>query len=462
MKLYNTLTKQLETFTPKNNDMVTMYTCGPTVYHYAHIGNLRAYIFEDVLEKGLNYIGYNVKRCMNITDVGHMTSDSDDGDDKMLKGAKRENKTVYEIAEYYTNQFYSDINKLNIKKPEIIKPASKEIEIYIKIIEKLLEQGYAYKSNNNIYFDIKKAKDYYKLSGIKEEDLKIAVREDVKEDTNKKNSSDFGLWFTSSKFENQDMKWESPFGFGYPGWHIECTGIAIKYLGEYLDIHCGGIDNIFPHHTNEIAQSEAYLGHKWCEFWIHGEHLSDKTGKMSKSKGDFLTLKILEEKGFDPIIYRMFCLLSHYRNNLVFTYENLTQVQNQYNKLKNKINLLEEDDVIDEYIIEIYLNKFKEAIKNDLNTSLMITYIYDILKEETSNSTKLKVIKSYNQVLSLNLFKQTKVSADLHHHIMEQINLRNNYKNTKEYKKADEIREKLLKENIIIKDTKEGTIYEVK
>ena len=259
MNLYNTLTRKIEKFIPNNPEAVKMYTCGPTVYHYAHIGNLRSYIMEDVLEKALNYIGYNVIRCMNITDVGHLTSDSDSGEDKMLKGAKREHKTVMEIADMYTKAFFNDCEKLNIKKPQHI----------------------------------------------------------VK-DLGKKNQSDFVLWFTKSKFDAQELKWESPWGLGYPGWHIECSGISISVLGEYLDIHCGGVDNIFPHHTNEIAQSEGYLGHKWCNYWFHIEHLNDETGKMSKSKGDFLTLSLLEEKGYKPIHYRFFCLQSHYRKQLLF------------------------------------------------------------------------------------------------------------------------------------------------
>ena len=263
MNIYNTLTKQQEKFTPNEEGVVRMYTCGPTVYHYAHIGNLRTYIFEDILDKGLEYLGYEVLRCMNITDVGHMENDADIGEDKMLKSAKREHKSVYEVADFYTKAFFNDASKLNIRIPSIIEKATDNIDFYIQMIEKLLQDGYAYKSNGNVYFDITKANNYYKLSGKNEADLKVGVREGVEEDRNKKNPGDFGLWFTSSKFDNQAMRWDSPWGVGYPGWHIECSGISIKNLGEYLDIHCGAVDNIFPHHTNEIAQSEAYVGHKW-------------------------------------------------------------------------------------------------------------------------------------------------------------------------------------------------------
>ena len=466
MRLYNTLTKKIEEFTPYNKNEVTLYTCGPTVYHFAHIGNLRTYIFEDILEKGLEYLGYNVKRCMNITDVGHMSSDADTGEDKMLKGAKREHKTVYEIADFYTKAFFDDSAKLNIRKPAIIKKASDQIDMYVKMIEKLLKEDYAYISNGNVYFDISKAKDYYQLSGKNPDELIIGAREDVELDKYKRNPYDFGLWFTVSKFENQDMRWDSPWGIGYPGWHIECSGISIKYLGEYLDIHCGGVDNIFPHHTNEIAQSEAYLGHKWCNYWLHGEHLNDATGKMSKSKGEFLTVSLLENKGYDPLAYRFFCLQSHYRNQLVFSYDALDIASNTYTKLKNKVKNIKENanGEINKEIVNNYQNKFKEAIENDLNTSLMLTCLYDILKEDVNNNTKLEIIKSFDNVLSLDLLeeKEKTIDEELVKYIEEQIAKRNLAKQNKDYETADKIRKELEEKNIIIKDTREGTIYEVR
>jgi cysteinyl-tRNA synthetase len=464
MKLYNTLSKSIEEFIPYNENMVTMYTCGPTVYHYAHIGNLRTYIFEDILEKGLNYLGYNVKRCMNITDVGHLTSDADSGEDKMEKGAKRENKTVYEIADFYTNAFLTDMDKLNIKRPEIIQKASEQIDMYIKMIEKLLEKGYAYIANNNVYFDISKAHDYFKLSGRNMEEQNLAVRDDVEVDKFKKNPFDFVLWFTTSKFSNHAMKWDSPWGIGYPGWHIECSGISIKYLGEYLDIHCGGVDNIFPHHTNEIAQSEGYLGHKWCNYWLHGEHLNDQEGKISKSKGEFLTVSLLESKGYNPLVYRLFCLQSHYRKQLVFSYDALSQTKNTYDKLKNKIKNLSNDGKVDNVIYENYIDKFKKSIENDLNTSQMLTCLYDTLKLDTNDSTKLEIIKSYDTVLSLDLLKkeETKISDELKEYIDSKIEERKLAKMNKNYELADSIREELESKNIFIKDTKDGVIYEVK
>ena len=466
MKLYNTLTRTVEEFIPNNKDCVTMYTCGPTVYHYAHIGNLRTYIFEDILEKTLNYIGYNVKRCMNISDVGHLTSDSDSGEDKMLKGAKREKKTVLEIADYYTNEFKSDTEKLNIKWPEIVSKATDNIDMYIKIVEKLLKDEYAYISGGNVYFDTSKLEDYYKLTNHNVDEMVVGVREGVEEDLSKKNQADFVLWFTKSKFDDQELKWDSPWGIGYPGWHIECSGISIKNLGEYLDIHCGAIDNIFPHHTNEIAQSESFLGHKWCSYWVHGEFLNDETGKMSKSKGEFLTVSLLEEKGYSPIHYRFMCLNSSYRKVLVFSYDALDQARNAYEKLKNKIKSLNKNlnEELDNVKIEEYKNRFKEALENDLNTSLALTVIYDLLKDDVNDTTKLYLIEDFDKVLSLDLLKEEKVEVDseLLEYINSMINKRKEAKQNKDYALADQIRFELEEKGILIKDTREGTIYELK
>lgn len=466
MKLYNTLTKTVEDFIPNVDNVVSMYTCGPTVYHYAHIGNLRTYIFEDILEKSLDYLGYDVKRVMNITDVGHMTSDGDTGEDKMLKGAIREHKTVWQIAEYYTQAFFEDAEKLNIRKPLIVEKASDHIDKYIEIVSKLLEDDYAYLSNGNVYFDISKVNNYYQLSGKNSEDLIIGARAEVEEDEHKHNPYDFGLWFTTSKFENQAMQWDSPWGIGYPGWHIECSGIALTYLGEYLDIHCGGVDNIFPHHTNEIAQSESYLGHKWCNYWCHGEHLNDSTGKMSKSKGEFLTLSLLEEKGYNPLVYRLFCLQSHYRNQLVFSYEGLDSSARAYSKLLNKITSIKNnvDGDIDKQAILKYQEQFKGALENDLNTSSALTTLYDIIKDDRlSNNTKLYLIVDFDAVLSLGFLKDvvSEIDEDLEEYINDMISKREIAKANKDYAGADAIRDKLKEEGIIIKDTREGTTFEI-
>lgn len=466
MKIYNTLTKKKEVFKPISEEQVGMYTCGPTVYHYAHIGNLRTYIMEDVLEKELRYEGYNVKRVMNITDVGHLSSDADTGEDKMLKGAKREHKTVMEIAKFYTDAFFDDCNKLNIKRPDVVEPATNCIDDFIKVITKLLDDGYAYIAGGNVYFDTSKLDKYYTLSSHNEEELMVGVRDDVDEDENKKNKTDFVLWFTKSKFDNQELKWDSPWGVGYPGWHIECSCISMKNLGEYLDIHCGGIDNIFPHHTNEIAQSESYLGHKWCNYWFHVHHLNDKSGKMSKSKGDFLTVSLLENKGYDPIVYRMFCLQSHYRKPLEFSYEVMDSVAAGYKKLRNRIAKLNKDGEVNMEAAKEYKQKFIDVVGNDLNTASGITLIYDVLKEDFNDATKFYIIKDFDYVLSLNLTDgevgaNISVDSDLEAYINEMIEKRAAAKKERDFATADGIRDELAAKGIILKDTREGTTYEI-
>lgn len=463
MKLYNTRSRMIEEFVPNNKDVVTLYTCGPTVYHFAHIGNLRTYIMEDVLEKALNFVGYNVKRVMNITDVGHLTSDGDTGEDKMLKGAKREHKSVMDIAKYYTDCFKEDCNELNIKWPETVIPATSMIDYYINFIEELIKKGYAYFANGNVYFDTSKLKDYYVLSNHVLDDLMEGVREGVSIDSNKKNKNDFVLWFTKSKFDSQELKWDSPWGLGYPGWHIECSCISIKYLGEYLDIHCGGVDNIFPHHTNEIAQAESYLGHKWGNYWFHTEHLNDSTGKMSKSKGEFLTVSLLKEKGYNPLSYRFLCLQSHYRKQMIFTFESLDIAENAYKKLLNRVANLKNDGVVDKNIKEMYITKFKETLEDDLNTSNSLTVLYEVLKSDINDATKRELVLEFDKVLSLDLMKSNTndVDSNKKKYIQEMIEKRELAKREKNYVLADEIRNKLNEDGIVLKDTREGTIYEI-
>ena len=461
MRIYNTLTRSVEEFVPNNPNEVKMYTCGPTVYHFAHIGNLRAYIFEDVLEKTLNYLCYNVKRCMNITDVGHLTSDSDSGEDKMLKGAKREHKSVMDIAKFYTEKFKDDLCLLNIKWPEIVSNATDNISEYIKIIEQLLDKGYAYRNGGNVYFDTSKLDDYYKLTNHKIDEMVVGVREGVEEDSCKRNQADFVLWFTKSKFDDQELKWDSPWGVGYPGWHIECSGISMKYLGDYLDIHCGGVDNIFPHHTNEIAQSEAYLGHKWCNYWVHGEHLNDSTGKMSKSKGEFLTIDLLVNKGYNPLSYRFMCLNASYRKVLVFSYDALDNAENTYLKLKNKVLSIEDNGEFQQDEFDNYNDKFKKYIGDDLNTANAITLIYDVLKSNLNGTTKLKLIDSFDKVLSLDLLKKCNNDSNLDEEILKQIEKRNIAKQEKNYELADSIRDELMKKGVKLIDSREGTTYEI-
>ena len=469
MYLYNSLSHKKELFVPNDPALVKMYTCGPTVYHFAHIGNLRSYIMEDVLEKSLRYLGYPVKRVMNITDVGHLASDADTGEDKMLKGAKREHKTVMEIAKFYTDAFFADCDKLNIKRPDVVEPATHCIPEYIHIIETLLDKGYAYVAGGNVYFDTSKLEKYYVFNDHNEEDLEVGVREGVEEDTNKRNKNDFVLWFTKSKFEDQALKWDSPWGVGYPGWHIECSGISIKHLGEYLDIHCGGIDNAFPHHTNEIAQSEAFLGHKWCNYWFHVHHLNTESGKMSKSKGEFLTVSLLEEKGYDPIVYRLFCLQSHYRRNLVFSWENLDNAAVTYQKLISKIAALKPDtgEAMDEAAFSTLKQRFETALNGDLNTSLAVTALYDVLKAKTNDATKLAALEDFDRMLGLNLLAAAQKERNTQPkeetlavapEVQALVEARTAAKKAKNWPEADRIRDELKSMGYEVIDTPQGAV----
>ena len=466
MYLYNSLSHKKELFVPKDPTLVKMYTCGPTVYHYAHIGNLRTYIMEDVLEKSLRYMGYPVKRVMNITDVGHLSSDADTGEDKMLKGAAREHKTVMEIAKFYTDAFFADCDKLNIKRPDVVEPATNCIDEYIHMVQTLLEKGKAYFAGGNVYFDTSTLEKYYVFNDHDEEDLAVGVREGVEEDSNKRNKNDFVLWFTKSKFEDQALKWESPWGLGYPGWHIECSCISMKHLGEDLDIHAGGIDNAFPHHTNEIAQSESYLGHKWCNYWFHVHHLNTNDGKMSKSKGEFLTVSLLEQKGYDPMVYRLFCLQSHYRRNLVFSWENLDNAAAAYEKLIAKIAGLKADGPVDEAVLAKLKEKFLGALNGDLNTSLAVTAVYDVLKEKTNDATRLAALEDFDRVLSLNLLKAAETlrakqaqeeAANADPEIDGLVAARTAAKKSKNFTEADRIRDQLKAMGVEIIDTPQGT-----
>ena len=485
MILYNTLSHQREELIPNEPGKISMYTCGPTVYHYAHIGNLRTYIMEDILDRYLRYSGYEVKRVMNITDVGHLTSDADTGEDKMLKGARREHKTVMEIAKYYTDAFFGDCRKLNIRRPDVVQPATGCIDDYIRVISVLLEKGYAYVAGGNVYFDTSKPEKYHVFHDFSEEDLAVGVREGVEADDNKRNKADFALWFTKSKFEDQELKWDSPWGVGYPGWHIECSCISMKYLGERLDIHCGGIDNAFPHHTNEIAQSEAYLGHKWCNYWFHVLHLNTDSGKMSKSSGEFLTVSLLESKGYDPMVYRMFCLQSHYRKTLVFTYENLDNAAVAYDKLIARIAALGTEGEVDNAALETLRAGFCKALDNDLNTALALTAVYDVLKAGTNDATKRAAIADFDRVLCLNLFaaadernrraaEEAKKRAEAEAaaraeaakdpfvaEILELIDRRAAAKKAKDFAEADRIRQYLADRGVTLVDSKEGTTYQI-
>ena len=382
----------------------------------------------------------------------------------MLKGAKREHKTVMEIAQFYTDAFMKDFQAVHNQMPDVVEPATNCIPEFIHMVEVLLEKGYAYQAGGNIYFDTSKLEDYFVFSSaIEKEQLQVGVRDDVEEDSNKKNKNDFVLWFTKSKFEDQALKWDSPWGTGYPGWHIECSCISMKHLGEYMDIHCGGVDNIFPHHTNEVAQSESYLGHKWCNYWFHSNHLNDRAGKMSKSKGAILTVSVLQEKGYDPLVYRFFCLQSHYRKPLEFAFDILDNTASAYDKLVKKISLLNQTGEVDKAAFAAYKEQFEKALCDDLNTSMAITVLYDMLKADISDATKFALAKSFDEVLALDLTtahaaKQADngVDADMEAYILEKIEERKAAKKAKDFALADAIRNELLEKGIVLEDTREG------
>ena len=469
MELTNSLTMKKEKLVPHEPGVVRMYTCGPTVYGFAHIGNLRSYLMEDVLEKALRYEGYRVDRVMNITDVGHLSSDGDTGEDKMLTGARREHKGVLELAKFYTDAFFADCEKLHIRKPDTVVPATTRIADFIDLVSALLEKGYAYEAGGNVYFDTSKLDSYYVFGTQTGEELAVGVRDSVDEDTNKRNKTDFVLWFTKSKFEDQELKWESPWGYGYPGWHIECSAISLKELGEYLDIHCGGIDNAFPHHTNEIAQSEAFLGHPWCSLWFHVLHLNDAGGKISKSKGAKLTVSVLEENGYDPLAYRFFCLQSHYRKPLTFSYDSLDNAAQAYQKLIRRIAALSKDGTPDEVAAAPFRQRFLDAVTNDLNTSFALTVLYDMLKSDLDDATKRYLVADFDTVLSLELLNaadkaetnEPDVSDEERAEIEDLIARRAEARKNKDWPAADAIRDELAARHVVMKDTPNGVEWHI-
>jgi cysteinyl-tRNA synthetase len=455
MKVFNTLSQKKEIFKPLGNT-VGLYTCGPTVYHYAHIGNLRSFIFEDILKRTLLFNDYKVKHVMNITDVGHLTSDGDSGEDKMLKGAKREKKTVWEIAEFYTTAFKQDISKLNIISPKVWSKATDHIQEQIDMVTQLEKKGFTYTSGGNVYFDTSKQKDYGKLVRL---DLKGEMKSRVKKDVNKKNPHDFVLWFTKSKYSDQSMKWDSPWGNGYPGWHIECSAMASKYLGKQFDIHCGGMDLAPIHHTNEIAQSEAAYGKKWVKYWMHSEFLVLSKGKkMSKSTGDFLTLSVLEDKGFNALDYRYFCLGTHYRNPLMFSIGAMESARNARKKLFDRVLLLKGSKHEKSHNTgKKYLKQFTSEINDDLNTSKCLAVMWDVLKSDLSDHVKYLLILEFDKVLGFNLgsLKKVEVPASVKKLAEERLEARN----SKDWKKSDKLRDKIVKLGYSVADTKDG--YEI-
>ena len=462
MRLYNTMSRSIEEFVPINEGKVSMYCCGPTVYNYAHIGNLRTYIFEDLLRRTLRRSGYDVKHVMNITDVGHLTGDGDDGEDKIEKSARETGRTVWDIAEFYMKAFFRDEEALNIERPDIICRATEHIDDMINLIKRLEEGGHTYISGGNVYFSIDSISDYGKLARLNLDDLKSGARIEV--DSNKKTPKDFVLWFTNSKFKDQAMMWDSPWGRGYPGWHIECSAMSMKYLGEHFDIHCGGIDAIPVHHTNEIAQSEAATGKTWVNYWCHGEFLLMGNAKMSKSSGSFVTLPVLEGEGYDALDYRYFCLTGHYRSQLRFSYEALDAARSARKGIMERIGDAKSEGPAatdpSEKARE-YMAAFDEAMENDLNAPKALSILWQMLKDNgLSSSDKLAAAYHMDGILGLGLDKAEKKEETLDAELQALLDERTAAKKAKDYKKADEIRDKLLSMGYAVKDTPAGPVLQ--
>ncbi len=454
---YNTLSKEKQEFQPLKGKEVRMYTCGPTVYYFAHIGNLRAYLFMDTLRRVLKYNGYTLKHVMNITDVGHLVSDADEGEDKMLKAARRENKDPYEIANFYMNAFLKDIDKLNIDKPEIIARATEHIDVMEQYVKKIIENGYTYQTEDTIYFDTSKLKNYGILSGKKVEEQKAGARVDF--DNNKKNISDFALWIKAP--ENHIMKWDTFFGKCYPGWHLECSAMGYKYLGEEFDIHTGGIDHIPIHHENEIAQAQGFCGKIPAKFWMHVNFLTVNGGKMSKSLNNLYTLEDLQEKGYEPLTYRMFNFTSNYRNKINFTWEAMDAAKTALNRLREGyLKHSEGTATIDEKELAELENRFHEAINDDLNMPVAMSVVWDIIKNPNKSKDFQKLLLKFDEVLGLDLKNYQKVENDIPEEDQKLIEERNEARKNKNWAESDRIRDILMAKGYTVKDGKEGTIIE--
>jgi cysteinyl-tRNA synthetase len=474
LQLFNTKGRSLQPFTPLEPDGVKLYACGPTVYNFAHLGNLRTYVFEDLLVRTLQYAGFKVTHVMNITDVGHLTGDGDDGEDKLLKSAAEKGKTPWEIAEYYTEAFLTDTRKLNILQPTIVCKATEHIQDMIDLIKTLEDKGFTYTSAGNVYFDVSKFERYGDLALLDRADLKAGAR--IQVDSNKKNPQDFVLWFTNSKFGRQAMVWESPWGVGYPGWHIECSAMSRKYLGDQFDIHCGGVDHIPVHHTNEIAQTEAATGKEpWVNFWLHAEFLLTKDFKMSKSEGNFLTISALESMGFDPIDYRYFCLNAHYRTQLTFTQQAMESARSGRKSLFDKIAVLAKELGLTEPIqpkklsikAQEYLDEFEGAVAQDLNMPKALAVLWTLIKDQDlEGEEKLQLSQIMDKIFGLGLpTTLTEQSSNrledsaLAQEIETLIEQRNQARKNKDFSLADQIRDELKSRGIGLVDTPNGTSW---
>ena len=459
LKVYNTLTRKKEEFIPNDRNEIRMYSCGPTVYYFAHIGNLRAYLFMDNLRRVLKYNGYNLKHVMNITDVGHLVSDADEGEDKMMKASRRENKDPFEIANFYTEAFLKDIDKLNVDRPEIIAKATEHIKEMEEYVKKIIDNGYTYQTEDTVYFDTSKLDKYGVLSNRNVEDQKAGAR--VEFDTSKKNISDFALWIKAP--ENHLMKWNSFFGMSYPGWHLECSAMGHKYLGENFDIHTGGIDHISIHHENEIAQSKGFSGKVPANYWMHVDFLQVNGGKMSKSLGNLYTLEDLAEKGYEPLVYRMFNFTSTYRNQINFTFEAMDAAKVSLSRLRDGLLKHKEGTVsVSEDIIKDYEVRFLDAINDDLNMPLALSVVWDVVKNENKSKDLYNLLLKFDEVLGLDLANYEKEEVSLPEEIVELVNLRNEARANKNWAESDRLRDVLIEKGYSVKDSKEGTIVEKK
>ena len=444
LKVYNTLSRKKEVFKPINKKEVKVYTCGPTVYWYQHIGNMRAYLFSDILKRVLLYDSYKVKHVINITDVGHLTSDADEGEDKIEKAAKKENKSAKEIADHYFSVFDEDLKKLNVLQPDVWSKATEHIKEQIELIKKLEKKGYTYETKDGIYFDTSKLKDYGKLGRIKIEKLEAGKRIAMGD---KKNATDFALWKFSPENEKRQQEWDSPWGVGFPGWHIECSAMSMKYLGEHFDIHTGGEDHIQVHHTNEIAQSESATGKKFVNYWLHNAFLTKGGEKISKSKGGLYTISDLEEKGYDPISYRYFTFTAHYRRSLNFSLAALTDAQNSYERLKNIIKNIKDDKKSNKK----YIKEFEDTINNDLDMPKAISVLWKLIRDNKA-AGKIDTIKKMDSVFGLDLLKKESIPKD----ILELAKERDKLRKEKKWNESDKIREKLKKKGYVVEDNEKG------
>lgn len=454
LRLYNTLSGKKEEFREINDMKVGLYTCGPTVYNFAHIGNLRTYIFEDVLRRVLEYDGYKVNHVMNITDVGHLTSDADEGEDKMEKGAKREKKSVWDIAKEYEQTFFDDLEELNIEMPHEKPKATDFITAQTELAKKLEEKGFTYQTSDGIYFDTSKLKDYGKLAKLDIEGLEEGAR--VEKNKEKKNITDFALWKFSPKDKQREMEWDSPWGKGFPGWHLECSAISTKLLGQPFDIHCGGIDHVPVHHTNEIAQSEAAYGKPMANYWLHGEFLNMGKVKMAKSEGEFITLDVLKQKGFSPPSYRYFCLGAHYRSKLNFSWDALEGAQNALKKLYAAIYDYDDPTEID----TTYKEKFMDRINDDLDMPGVLALVWELIKSDMESSRKLATLYEFDKVLGLSIRdefeKAEEEKANIPDEVIALAEQRQLARDEKDWEAADDLRIQIEKKSYSIEDTKEG------